>query len=316
MQDEQEQSQIELNLSKVADSCQKLKDKGYKIMVVYQPITGQSVARDFYISMLTTLSGEVFNYMLEKHKVIIKPMVSGHFPIDFNRNAAVKDAMERYKADYMFFMDTDQTFPHTCIPTMFEALLDKHREGFPAIMAGMYFLKKHPWSGVFGRYIPETDPESKEHWEFMEKHGWVVRGQQTMFWKHAQFWDKGSIFRVDVIGAGCMMMDVEVFRRLEKPYFKYSPDPRMKDPTMLKASEDMWFCHQLYKAQIPIWMNSNISCGHLANYESNEPLFTANRDQMFATLPMDKKRELYSKILDVRSEAEKVKFRQEILEEV
>lgn len=313
---EQETDQITINQTKVTESCQNLKAKGYKIMVVYQPITGQSVSRDFYVSMLTTLSGEIFNYMMEKHHVIIKPVVSGHFPIDYNRNAAVQDAIDRYKADYMFFMDTDQTFPGMAIVQLYEAMLEMQKVSGLCVMAGMYFLKKCPWSPVFGRYTPMTDLDSIKHKDFLERHGWMHNGQQTMFWNHVQFWERNSIFKVDVIGAGCMMMDTDIFKRLKKPYFKYSPDPRNEDETLLRASEDMWFCSQLYKNNVPIYMNSSVSCGHLAHYEANEALFASNRDALYSGLDKEKRSELYGKILDVRGEEEKAKFRKEVLEEV
>ena len=149
--DQNREQEIGIKFTELEKQADNWHAKGYKIMMVYQPITGGSVATDFYKSMLNTLSGEIFSYMADEHKVIIKPFVSPHFPIDANRNMAVLDAQKRYKADYMFFMDTDQTFPPMTIPILYEALLEKQKETELCVMAGMYFQKKDPWAGVFGR---------------------------------------------------------------------------------------------------------------------------------------------------------------------
>lgn len=305
-----EAEEVQINFADVEKQSKTWHEKGYKIMVVYQPITGSSVMKDFYCSMLSVLSGEIWMYMLEKHKIVIKPYVSPHFPIDANRNMAVRDAIERYKADYMMFIDTDQTFPAKTIPVLYEALLEKQKTKYRSVMAGMYFTKKNPWRGVFGHY-GEWDQKTEQYREHFVKHGLIdpSTGQQLLWWKPVDFWDKESIFQVDVIGAGCMMMPLEVFQSIEKPYFKYIPECANPDKMV---SEDMWFCTQLKKNNIPIWMNSNVSCGHLSHYDVNEALYQNQRDTLLEHMDTKEALELYQKMNDCRSEGSKLAYQSKL----
>ena len=308
---EEKEMEVEVKFSEIEKQCENWRTKGYKVMVVYQPITGGSVSTDFYKSMLSVLSGEIWSYMADKHKVIIKPYVSPHFPIDANRNMAVLDAKERYKADYIFFMDTDQTFPPMTIPTLYEALLKKQEEEKDCVMAGMYFAKKDPWPGVFGTYSPWDERTEKYKKEYTDL-GLVHKGEQLLWWKQVTFWSKGQIFPVDVIGAGCMMMPLSLFDKLEMPYFKYLPDFQKVGK---QASEDMWFCASLKKKNIPVWMNSNVSCGHLTQLSCDESLFTNQRDGFYKHASLENAKDVYSKQLDVRSEADKAEWRNRVLKE-
>lgn len=312
MKDElQIQEELEVKFGEVEKQCENWRAKGYKIMVCYQPITAGSVATDFYKSMLSVFSGEVWTYMADKHKVILKPMVSPHFPIDANRNMAVLDARERYKADYIFFMDTDQTFPPLTIPHLFEAMLAKQKESKDVIMAGMYFTKKNPWNGVFGRYTP-MDEKNKKYQKEFEEHGLIHKGQQLLWWKSIHFWTPGSVFWVDVIGAGCMMMPLSVFDRIEMPYFKYVPDFQKVGKM---ASEDMWFCAQLKKKGVPIYINSAVSCGHLTGLTCDEGLHTNQRDTFFSHVSIEEAKKTYEKMIDLRSDQEKAEWRNKVFKE-
>lgn len=306
-----EQDEVKLDLVELGKQCDNWHAKGYKIMMVYQPITGGSVATDFYKSMLNCLSGEIWEYMANDHKVILKPYVSPHFPIDANRNMAVLDARERYKADYMFFMDTDQTFPPMTIPILYEALLEKQKQTMLCVMAGMYFAKKDPWAGVFGIYSPWDEKTEKFRKEY-EELGLVHEGQQLLWWKSVNFWSKNQIFPVDIIGAGCMMMPTSIFEALDMPYFKYLPDFQKQGKM---ASEDMWFCAQLKKAGIPIWMNSRVSCGHLTQLTVDEALHSHQRDAYYSTASLESAKKTYGKMIDFRSEQDKAEWRNKIFKE-
>lgn len=308
---ENREDELEISFAEVEKTCENLKKKGYKIMVVYQPITGGTIATAFYKSMLSVLSGEVWNYMADKHKVILKPYVSPHFPIDANRNMAVLDARERYKADYMFFMDTDQTFPALTIQILYEALLEKQKTNHLSVMAGMYFAKKDPWGGVFGRYS-EWDEKTEPLRSKFEEMGLVHEGKQLLWWKSINFWEKNQIFPVDVIGAGCMMMPMGVFDAIEMPFFKYLPDFQKVGKM---ASEDMWYCAQLKKAGIPIWMNAAVSCGHLTGLTVDESLHSTQRDEFFKQTSPENAKKTYEKMIDVRSPAERAQWRNAVLKE-
>lgn len=304
----QQEQDVEINFSKIEEQCSNWRKKGYKIMLVYQPITG-TLSRDFYTSMLSTLSGEVWVHMLDRYKIVMKPMVSGHFPIDANRNMAIMDALNRYKADYMMFMDTDQTFQPKAIVQLFETLLEKDEQyANGTVAAGMYFVKKHPWRAVFGNYV-DWDETSKSHKKALQAQNLIHNDKQLLWWQPTMFWDKDQTFKVDVIGAGCMMMSKKVLEKLEYPYFKYIDDPRTPGK---KGSEDMWFCSQLHKQGIPIFMDSRVSCGHLSDYTVDENLFQATRDSMFEALTPEKRKKIYAKAVDVRVNGSKTEWQEKM----
>ena len=61
-------------------------------------------------------------------------------------------------------------------------------------------------------------------------------------------------------GMGCALIKTEVFRRLEYPWYdwvNYAGDHR----GML--SEDLYFCEKCHGANIPIWTDTRVKCGHM-----------------------------------------------------
>ena len=54
-------------------------------------------------------------------------------------------------------------------------------------------------------------------------------GRQIVMWRSFTYWENTVPFKADVIGLGCVLMKTDVFKDLEKPYFRYVPDPRVND---------------------------------------------------------------------------------------
>ena len=103
---------------------------------------------------------------------------------------------------------------------------------------------------------------------------------------------------------GCVLVKTEIFKKLSRPYFRYSYDPE-KDATHLKLSEDMYWCAQLKKAGVPILIDPSVQCGHLMEMESDVDLYENHRDTLIEVLKETKPKEhakLLSEILDVRQE--------------
>jgi hypothetical protein len=198
------------------------------------------------------------------------------------------------------------------IPTLYEALIEKQKTNYLSVMAGMYFAKKDPWPGVFGNYSPWDEKTEKFRKEYEDLKLVDKDGNQLIWWKQVSFWSKGQVFPVDVIGAGCMMMPLALYEALEMPYFKYLPDFQKVGK---QASEDMWFCATLKKAGIPIFMNSNVSCGHLTQLSCDESLFVGQRNGFYAHADLETKKKTYVQQIDVRSEEDKAEWRNKHLGE-
>lgn len=69
--------------------------------------------------------------------------------------------------------------------------------------------------------------------------------------------------RMQIKGSGfaCGMIDVELFRKLPFPWFKYVV---YQDGSVL--SEDLYFCELLRQNNIPIVADTRVRCGHMARY--------------------------------------------------
>jgi GT2 family glycosyltransferase len=277
---------------------------GHKLLMIGQPITGNWIHKKTYASCMNVISPMPMIELLVKHQVATVVRVINDFPIDYNRNKFVDEAIAA-GADYLMFMDMDQTFPTDTIAMLFDHISDEN-----PVVAGMYFLKKEPFSPVVGRYTPWTESLFKNR-QHLEKQGFVLddstpNGQQLLMWQSVTYFDRNKgPFYADVIGMGCVLVKTDIFKKLSRPYFRYSYDPEKGDDTLMKLSEDMYWCAQLKKAGIPILIDPRVQCGHLMDMESNVDLYENHREAVFAHLKANKRHE-YNKtkkaVLDVRSE--------------
>lgn len=248
---------------------------GYESLVIGQPLAGKDVPKATYASCINMFSPMAMIELLQKYKVTGTVKILGDFPIDANRNRFVEESIEA-GADYLFFMDMDQTFPPATLLNLFEIISDER-----PIVGGMYYLKKEPYPPVLGRYV-DWEEDMIPHKEYYAKEGFVhPDGRQLCTWRPITYYDKTNPFQVDVIGLGCVLMKVEVFKDLEYPYFRYARDPR-PDRKKYMMDEVMHFCAQLKKKNIPIWIDPRVQCGHIATLETNSDLYESCRDYQFS----------------------------------
>lgn len=274
------------------------KANGYKTVVVGQPLAGKDVPKPTYISCINMLGPMPMIELLQKHKVASIIRVLSDFPMDANRNRFVTDSLAS-GADYLFFMDMDQTFPADALLNLFEVISDER-----PIVSGMYYLKKEPYSPVMGRYVDWED-DMIPHKDEFDKLGFIhPDGRQIVRWRSFTYFDKTTPFRADVIGLGCVLMKADIFKKLKAPYFSYNADPR---PGLghFTMDEVMSFCAQCAKNDIPIYIDPRVQCGHITSVESNNQLFEAYRDSQFSiSARQDPKQfdEISKKFIDVREE--------------
>lgn len=169
----------------------------------------------------------------------------GTFPIDANRNQCVAIALEN-GIDITVWLDADQELADD---TLYRLLVNGDK--YP-IYAGIYYLKKPPHHPIV----------------FRAKKGFEV------FYPIWRFPTK-ELFYADMIGMGCVKIDTEVFRKVEKPYFRYSAIPdeiaAMSDQMKFKhdnrvddVSEDVAFWRQVKnKTDYRIVIDPQIQIGHI-----------------------------------------------------
>jgi hypothetical protein len=91
-------------------------------------------------------------------------------------------------------------------------------------------------------------------------------------------WKVGDVFNVESAGTGCMMIRTEVFKHLEKPYFKTVEEYiEINDQIgCQKITDDIYFCKKVKAAGFNIIAHGGVLCGH----------YDVKHDKIF-TLPED-----------------------------
>lgn len=249
--------------------------KGYKVMAIGVPLAGKDVPKATFVSWLDMYNPMLVTDLLVNQKIMTMVRVISNFPMDANRNKFACDCLE-IGVDYSLWLDMDQTFPFDMIPKMLEVISDER-----PIVAGMYFLKREPYPPVLGRYLSDWDETNIPFKEYYRKMGFVGENDRPlMTYRPITYFDRTTPFRADVIGLGCVMMKMDIFKRLKYPYFYYTPDPR-PGKEFYQMDEVMPFCAQLAKLNIPIWIDPRVQCGHLSTLEVNADLYEACRDSRF-----------------------------------
>lgn len=87
---------------------------------------------------------------------------------------------------------------------------------------------------------------------------------------------KKGLLEVDAVGFGCVLINMEVFRKMKKPYFQYTAE----------MGEDIYFCMKARKAGFKIYCDTNIVIGHL---RPPEPSDESTYDREAAEKHLEKK---------------------------
>jgi hypothetical protein len=162
------------------------------------------------------------------HEYVVDLLLAENGGIDDMRNTVANQAV-REGYDMVFWMDSDMTFPHDCLIRLVQYL---EKDGYEAV-SGLYTYKTPPFMPhVYGRMV-DGGPK------FEVAAGFPLR----------------QPFKVEGAGFGCLLMKVDVFNRVEKPYFTM----KFEDGKMT-AGEDLSFCA---KAKMNMILDPTVVCGHL-----------------------------------------------------
>jgi Glycosyl transferase family 2 len=154
-------------------------------------------------------------------------------PIELSRELAAEKALEM-NAKYLWFVDDDTVPPPNTMKKLIYVL-----DNFPevAVCGGVYVTR-------------EADTPQPL----------VFRGMGRGSYWH---WKVGDIFEVTGMGAGCMMIKTEVFKKLPKPWFTFeesvSDDPMIASHSI---SEDIHFCNLVQQAGYKIFAHGGVLCDH------------------------------------------------------
>lgn len=153
-----------------------------------------------------------------------------------SRDMLVKQALQA-NSDYIFFMDTDNLFeepsdPNEALRLLFQRMNKSRDSKDSKIVSALYRAKKDTGFN-YSMWIRHKDG------------GFVP----IVEWK-------GNWLDVDTVGFGCCLIDVEVFKNIPRPYFRWEESGEM--------SEDFYFCQLAKKHGYNTHVLTDVKLSHLA----------------------------------------------------
>lgn len=142
----------------------------------------------------------------------------------------------------IFMLDTDQVYP----PDTLTKLLSHKKD-----ICGVRVHRRYPpFDPIFLRW----DEEVKKYYRIPD---------EEMF--------SGNLVEIDATGTGALLINMEIFDKIDEPWFKVVTDP------MARTGEDIYFCTKARKAGFRIFVDTSIEVDHLATIAINKPMYQLMR---------------------------------------
>jgi len=151
-------------------------------------------------------------------------------PTPVARNKLVKMAQES-RASHIFFIDSDNVLPAGTLDQLLSYDLD--------IVGAWYVRKLRPFTPVV---LEEVDTKGDKR-------------------PYHPIWPERKLQKVDGLGCGAMLIKMEVFNKVERPYFDY----RFTDDPIFYTSEDIYFCQKAIEAGYDVWCDGTLMLGHITH---------------------------------------------------
>jgi hypothetical protein len=152
-------------------------------------------------------------------------------PIDTLRNDIVQTALT-VGATKLIMMDVDMIYHPKTITSLLARRLP--------IVGALCFLRYPPFDSI------------------------MLRGDSKGYLS-VDDWEEGELVEVDATGSGCIMYDMDVFRNMPFPWFRFRKDP----DTGAGIGEDIGFCQDLKAAGYRIFVDTSVPADHLTTMAVN-----------------------------------------------
>lgn len=157
-------------------------------------------------------------------------------PIDTLRNDIVEKALS-LSATRLIMMDVDMLYHPKTITTLLSHRLP--------IVGALCFRRYPPFDSIMLKIV-EID-------------------EKTNGYESINEWEEESLQEVDATGAGCIMYDMNIFRKMPRPWFRFQKHP---DSGMV-IGEDIGFCQDLKAAGYRIFVDTSVPADHLTTMAVN-----------------------------------------------
>jgi GT2 family glycosyltransferase len=157
--------------------------------------------------------------------------------IHMNRIDIVKQSIA-VEAEWILFVDGDMCFPPDALKKLFSLNKD--------IASVTYNFRKYPLCSVV-KLHDDYDSDYQDVDPNVEKPIPLDKIR--------------SPFRVGAAGTGFMLIKVDVFKKLDQPWFFFEAEDESigKQP----VGEDIWFCNKAREKGYEIWVDPSIKVGHV-----------------------------------------------------
>lgn len=146
------------------------------------------------------------------------------------RNHLVRQALDN-ECDWLLMLDDDMSVP----PNLLSRLIAHDKD----VVGALYYQRGGAFHPVIMRRHENEIGEFRG--EFYSPLDPVIKNP--------------GLHEVDIIGGGCMLFKVNVFKKLTEPYFWWEAT----------SGTDIAICSNLKKAGVSIWIDTTIELGHLGN---------------------------------------------------
>lgn len=165
------------------------------------------------------------------------------------RNAIVRQAQEN-GVTHLLMMDTDQTYE----PNIIGNLLGDMVKNDIMVLGGRVHRRYPPYDPI----LYKLDKELNKYYLVDDKE-----------------WSQNELVEVEATGGGCLLINMELFDKIEYPWFKEVPAEESDTGTVI--GEDIYFCKKVREKEIKIFVNTKVKIGHLGLMEVNEHFYFLNK---------------------------------------
>ena len=188
----------------------------------------------------------VVNYAANKGIRILETGVTHRELIDNARNK-LTEAFLKTPTEWIFWMDSDMTFPKETIVELFKVAEEKNAK----MVSGIYYQRKGKnFPCLWSRDIPTEEGRVSGTGSIKADRNKYVG---SFMFPHP---DKKEPFIAHAAGFGCVLVHRSIFEVMERPWFKFVENT---------CSEDFYFFVNAKELGFELWVTPNLELGHIGD---------------------------------------------------